>query len=149
VHVPSFPKLAVNLFVNGKGSKVLVVLEPSPTCPSEGSSPPPPHKDTDKEDEEENENTDHNDSDSHWKRRKAKAVDPSSTQGSKDKAPVKQASAATTTKKVSRQKKPGIKPDMKKGSSSAPIPKASFAPVGSLSSALAPAIAQYGSKPPC
>jgi hypothetical protein len=147
VHVPSFPKLVVNLFVNGKGSKVLVVLEPFPSGSGEGSSPPPPHqdKDKDKEDEEENEHTDHNDSDSHWKRRKAKAAEPSPAQGSKDKAPAKQSLAATITKKFSRKKKPGVKPDRKKGSSSVPIPKASSAPVGSPASALALAIAQYGS----
>jgi hypothetical protein len=46
-HVPSFPKLAVNLFVNGKGSKVLVVPEPYPSGSGEGSSPPPPHQEKD------------------------------------------------------------------------------------------------------
>jgi hypothetical protein len=104
VHVPSFSKLAVNLFVNGKGSKVLVVPESLPSGAGECSPPLPPHQDNDKdkEEEEENENTDHNDSDSHWKRRKAKAADPSPAQGTKDKAPAKQASAATITKKFSR-----------------------------------------------
>jgi hypothetical protein len=150
VHVPSFPKLVVNLFINGKGSKVLVVPETFPSGSSDGSSPPPPHqdKDKDKEDEEEKEHSDHNDSDSHWKRRKAKAAKPSPAQGSKDKAPGKQVLAATITKKFSRKKKPGVKPDRKKGSSSVPIPKACSVPVGSLASALAPAIAQYGSNLP-
>jgi hypothetical protein len=142
----------VRLFVNGKGSKVLVVPEPSPTGSGEGSSPPPPHqdkdKDKDKEDEEEKEYSDLNDSDSHWKRRKAKAVDPSPAQGSKDKAPAKQVLAATITKKFARKKKPGVKPDRKKGSSSVPIPKACAIPVGSPASAPALAIAQYGSNLP-
>jgi hypothetical protein len=140
----------VNLFVNGKGSKVLVVPESLPSGTGEGTPPPPPHqdKDKDKEDKEENENTDHNDSDSHWKRRKAKAADPSPAQGTKDKAPAKQASVATITKKFSRQKKPGVKPDMKKGASSAPIPKACSTLVISPSSTPAPVIAQYGSNLP-
>jgi hypothetical protein len=104
VHVPTFPKLAVNLFVNGKCSKVLEVPESLPSSTGEGSPPPPPHqdKDKDKEDEEENENTDHNDFNSHWKHRKAKAADPSPAQGTKDKAPAKQASMVTITKKFSR-----------------------------------------------
>jgi hypothetical protein len=113
LHVPTLPKLAVNLFVNGKGAKVLVVPKSLPSGPGEGSPPPSPHqdKDKDKEHEEENETTDHNDSDSHWKRRKAKASDPSPAQGSKDKAPAKKAPVATITKKFSRQKKLGVKPE--------------------------------------
>jgi hypothetical protein len=79
---------------------------------------------------------------------KAKAADPSPAQGTKDKAPAKQAPAATITMKFSRQKKPGVKPERKKGSSSAPIPKACSAPVISPSSAPAPLIAQYGSNLP-
>jgi hypothetical protein len=137
--------MVVNLFVNGKGAKVLVMPESLPSGLGEGSSPPPPHQDKDKEDEEENETSDHNDSDSHWKRRKA---DPSHAQGSKDKAPAKQASAVTITKKFSRQKKPGVKPERKKGTSSAPVPKASSAPMISPSSAPVPVIAQYGSNLP-
>jgi hypothetical protein len=149
VHVPFFPKLAVNLFINGKGSKVLVVPEALQSGTGEGSPPPHPQqdkdKDKDKEEEEDNDNTDHNDSDSHWKRRKAKAVDSSSAQGSKDKPPVKQTLAVPITKKFSRQKKPGVKPKRKKGASSAPIPKACSASMMSPSSAPAPRIAQYGS----
>jgi hypothetical protein len=91
VHVPSFPKLAVNLFVNGKGSKVLVVPESTLSGSGDGSSPPPPQqdkdKDKDKEEEDENEHTDHNDSDSHWKRRKTKSVDASPAQAPKDNPP--------------------------------------------------------------
>jgi hypothetical protein len=112
VHVPSFPKLAVNLFINGKGSKVLVVPKALQSGTDEGSPPPPPQqdkdKDKDKEEEEDNDNSDHNDSDSHWKRRKTKAIDTSPAQGSKDNPPAKQASAVTITKKFSRQKKPGL-----------------------------------------
>jgi hypothetical protein len=150
VHVPVFPKLAVSLFVNGKGAKVLVVPEHSPSGSGEGSSPPPSHqdKDKDKEDEEEKDHSDLNDSDSHWKRRKAKAADPSPAQGSKDKAPANQVLAETITKKFARKKKPGVKPDRKKGASSVPIPKACALPMGSPASAPAPAIAQYGSNLP-
>jgi hypothetical protein len=67
IHVPVLPKLAVNLFVNGKGFKVLVVPD-SPLPVHDGDSPPqPPHddKNKDKDDEEDNDATDHNDSDSH------------------------------------------------------------------------------------
>jgi hypothetical protein len=39
IHVPVLPKLAVNLFVNGKGFKVLVVLD-SPLPVNNGDSPP-------------------------------------------------------------------------------------------------------------
>jgi hypothetical protein len=154
VHVPVFPKLAVSLFVNGKGAKVLVVPEHSSSDAGEGSSPPPPHqdkdkdKDKDKEDEEEKDQSDLNDSDSHWKRRKAKAADPSLAQGSKDKAPADQVLAETVTKKFARKKKPGVKPDRKKGASSVPMPKSSVVPVGSPASAPAPTIAQYGSNLP-
>jgi hypothetical protein len=152
VHVPSFPKLAVNLFINGKGSKVLVVPKSSLSGSGDGSSPPPPQqdkdKDKDKEEEDENEHTDHNDLDSHWKRRKTKSVDASPAQAPKDNPPAKQASGAPITKKFSRQKKPGMKPEKKKGASSVPIPKASVEQVVSLQSAPAPRIAQYGSNLP-
>jgi hypothetical protein len=152
VHVPIFPKLAVNLFVNGKGAKVLVVPEHSPSGSGEDSSPPPPHqdkdKDKDKEDKEEKDHSDLNDSDSHWKRRKAKVAYPSPAQSSKGKALANQVLAKTITKKFTRKKKPGVKPDRKKGASSVPIPKACAVPVGSPASAPAPAIAQYGSNLP-
>jgi hypothetical protein len=73
VHVPSFPKITVSLFVNGKGAKVLIVPELSSSDVGDGSPPLPPHqdkdKDKDKEDEEEKDQSDLNDSDSHWKRR--------------------------------------------------------------------------------
>jgi hypothetical protein len=144
--------MAVNLFINGKGSKVLVVPKALHSGTGEGSSPPPPQqdkdKDKDKEEEEDNDNTDHNDSDSHWKRRKAKVVDASPAQGSKDNPPAKQTSAVTITKKFSRQKKPGVKPERKKGASSVSIPKACSELVVSPSSAPVPRIAQYGSNLP-
>jgi hypothetical protein len=78
IHVPVLPKLAVNLFVNGKGFKVLVVLD-SPLPVNDDDSPPQPpreDKNKDKDDEEDNDATDHNDSDSHWKRRKTKVAEP-------------------------------------------------------------------------
>jgi hypothetical protein len=152
VHVPSFPKLAVNLFVNGKGSKVLVVPETIQSGSGEGSSPPPPQqdkdKDKDKDEEEDNEHTDHNDSDSHWKRTKTKIVDASPVQGPKDNPPAKQSTVVSITKKFSRQKKPGVKPEKIKGASSVPIPKACADQVVSPQSAPAPRIAQYGSNLP-
>jgi hypothetical protein len=145
VHVPAFPKLAVNLFVNGKGSKVLVVPESTLSGSGEGSSPPPPHQDKDKdkekEDEDENEHTDHNDSDGHWKRRKNKAVDASPAQAPKDNPSAKQTSVVTATKKFSRQKKPGMKPEKKKGASSVPVPKAVAEQLVSPQSAPVPKIA--------
>jgi hypothetical protein len=150
VHVPSFPKLAVNLFVNVKGSKVLVVPETIQPGSREGAPSPPPQqdKDKDKDEEEDNEHTDHNDSDSHWKRRKTKDVDASPAQGPKDNPPTKHSAAVTITKKFSRQKKPGVKPEKKKGASSVPNPKASSDQVVSPQSAPAPRIAQYGSNLP-
>jgi hypothetical protein len=152
VHVPSFPKLAVNLFVNGKGSKVLVVPKSSQSGPGEGSSPPPPQqdkdKDKDKDEEDDNELTDHNDSNSHWKHRKTKTADASPAQAPKDNPPAKQASEAPITKKFSRQKKSGVKPEKKKGASSVLIPKAAADQVVSPQSAPAPRIAQYGSNLP-
>jgi hypothetical protein len=152
VHVPTFSKLAVSLFVNGKGAKILVVPELSPSAADKGSPPPPPHQgkdnDKDKEEDEENEHTDHNDSDSHWKRRKSKAVDASPAQAPKDNPPAKQTAAAPITKKFSRQKKPRTKPDKKKGACSVPIPKAAAEQLVSPQSAPAPRIAQYGSNLP-
>jgi hypothetical protein len=140
----------VNLFVNGKGAKVLIVLELSSSDAGEGSLPLPPHqdKDKDKEDDEEKEQSDLNDSDSHWKRRKAKSSDPSPAQGAKDKAPTDQVMLETVSKKFARRKKPGVKPEKKKGASSVPIPKSSAMPMGSPASAPAPSIAQYGSNLP-
>jgi hypothetical protein len=41
IHVPVLPRLTVNLFVNGKGFKVLVVPD-SPVSVNNGDSPPPP-----------------------------------------------------------------------------------------------------------
>jgi hypothetical protein len=152
VHVPTFPKLDVSLFVNGKGAKVLVVPELSSSDAGEGSPPPPPHpdkdKDKDKEDEEEKDQSDLSDSDSHWKRRKAKATDPSPVQGSKDKAPADQVLTESVSKKFARKKKPGVKPEKKKGASSVPIPKSLVVPMGYPASAPAPSIAQYGSNLP-
>jgi hypothetical protein len=149
VHVPSFPKLSVSLFVNGKGAKVLIVPELSASDVGEGSPPlPPPQdkdKDKDKEDEEEKDQSDLNDSDSHWKRRKAKSSDPSPAQGAKDKAPADHLVSEPVSKKFARRKKPGVKPEKKKGASSVPIPKPVAVPLSSPASAPAPSIAQYGS----
>jgi hypothetical protein len=149
VHVPSFPKISVSLFVNGKGAKVLIVPELSSSDVGEGSPPlPPPQdkdKDKDKEDEEEKDQSDFNDSDSHWKRRKAKSSDPSPAQGAKDKAPADHLLSEPVNKKFARRKKPGVKPEKKKGASSVPIPKSVAVPFSSPASAPAPSIAQYGS----
>jgi hypothetical protein len=146
IHVP-VPKLAVNLFVNGKGFKVLVVPDSPLPVNNDDSPPQPPRqdKDKDKDDEEDNETTDPNDSDSHWKRRKAKVTKPIPPAEPKEKAPTKQAATISAMLKSSRPKKAGVKPPKKKGTASAPVSAVPVVQVPSPSSAPAPLICQYGS----
>jgi hypothetical protein len=147
IHVPVLPKLAVNLFVNGKGFKVLVVPDSTAPVSDDNSPPQPPRddKDKDKEDEEDNETTDHNDSDSHWKRRKTKAADSVPASEPKAKPPSKQAAPAPVVVISARPKKAGVKPSKKKGTTSAPVMVAPARQLPSPSSAPAPRICQYGS----
>jgi hypothetical protein len=147
IHVPVLPKLAVNLFVNEKGFKVLMVLNSPLPVNNDDSPPQPPRqdKDKDKDDEEDNETIDHNDSDSHWKRRKAKVSEPVPSAEPKGKAPAKQAAPISAVLKSSRPKKVGVKPPKKKGTASAPISAVPGVQVPSPSSAPAPRICQYGS----
>jgi hypothetical protein len=139
--------MAVNLFVNGQGFKVLVVPD-SPVLAINGDSPPQPprdDKDKDKDDEEDNEATDHNDSDSHWKRRKTKVAETAPAADLKAKAPAKQAAPTSVVVKSARPKKAGVKPHKKKGTASALVLVAPVLQVPSPSSAPAPRICQYGS----
>jgi hypothetical protein len=133
--------------VNGKGFKVLVVLD-SPLLVNDGDSPPQPPRDDknkDKDDEEDNDATDHNDADSHWKRRKTKVVETAPATDPKAKALAKQAAPAPVVPKSARPKKAGVKLPKKKGTTSAPVPVASVLQAPSPSSAPAPRICQYGS----
>jgi hypothetical protein len=147
IHVPVLPKMAVNLFVNGKGCKVLVVPDYPAPVTDDNSPPQPPRddKDKDKDDEDDNEATDHNDSDSHWKRRKTKAADPVPVVEPKAKPPSKQAAPAPMVVISARPKKAGVKPTKKKGTASAPVMVAPVRLLSSPSSAPAPRICQYGS----
>jgi hypothetical protein len=123
IHVPVLPKMVVNLFVNGKGFKVLVAPDSPAPVIDDDSPPQPPRddKDKDKDDEEDNETTAHNDSDSHWKRRKTKAAESAPIAEPKAKAPAKQAAPAPIVVISARPKKAGVKPPKKKGTASAPV----------------------------